>query len=46
MFGLTVHVSYFSSGTSKWNEVEHRLFFYINMNWKGVLLKTIQMNVN
>ena len=22
-------------GTSKWNKIEHRLFSYISMNWRG-----------
>ena len=22
-------------GTSKWNKIEHRLFFYISTNWRG-----------
>jgi DNA-binding transcriptional regulator GbsR (MarR family) len=33
--GLTIHVSHFPPGTSKWNKIEHRLFNHISMNWKG-----------
>ena len=33
--GLTIHVSHFPPGTSKWNKMEHRLFNHISMNWKG-----------
>lgn len=33
--GLTVFVSHFPPGTSKWNKIEHRLFSYITMNWRG-----------
>ena len=32
---LTIHVSHFPPGTSKWNKIEHRLFNHISMNWKG-----------
>ena len=27
-------------GTSKWNKVEHRLFSFISMNWRGKPLRT------
>ena len=33
--GLTVHVSHFPPGTSKWNKIEHRLFCYISKSWQG-----------
>jgi len=33
--GLTIHVSHFPPGTSKWNKIELRLFNHISMNWKG-----------
>jgi transposase len=33
--GLTVRVSHFPPGTSKWNKIEHRLFSQIAMNWRG-----------
>jgi transposase len=32
---LTLTVSHFPPGTSKWNKVEHRLFSYITNNWRG-----------
>ncbi len=32
---LTIHVSHLPPGTSKWNKIEHRLFSYIGMNWRG-----------
>ena len=34
-FGLTVTVSHFPSGASKWNPIEHRLFSEISKNWAG-----------
>lgn len=33
--GLTIHVSHFPPGTSKWNKIEHRMFSHISMNWRG-----------
>jgi len=33
--GLIVTVCHFPPGTSKWNKIEHRLFSFISMNWKG-----------
>ena len=33
--GLTVAVSHFPPGTSKWNKIEHKLFSFISMNWRG-----------
>lgn len=32
---LEITVCHFPPGTSKWNKIEHRLFSYISMNWKG-----------
>jgi len=33
--GLEISVSHLPPGTSKWNKIEHRLFSYITMNWRG-----------
>ena len=33
--GLTITVCHFPPGTSKWNKIEHRLFSYITLNWRG-----------
>jgi len=32
---LTLHVSHFPPGTSKWNKIEHRMFSFISKNWRG-----------
>ena len=39
--GLKVYVSHFPPGTSKWNKIEHRLFSYISMNWRGKPLTSL-----
>lgn len=33
--GLDIRVCHFPPGTSKWNKIEHRLFSFIAMNWRG-----------
>ena len=33
--GITITVSHFPPGTSKWNEIEHCMFSFISMNWRG-----------
>lgn len=33
--GLRIEVCHFPPGTSKWNKIEHRLFSFITMNWRG-----------
>jgi transposase len=32
---LKITVCHFPPGTSKWNKIEHRLFSFITMNWRG-----------
>ena len=44
--GLDVTVCHYPSGTSKWNKIEHRLFSYITMNWRGRPLTSYQVVVN
>jgi transposase len=33
--GFPIAVCHFPPGTSKWNKIEHRLFSYITLNWRG-----------
>jgi hypothetical protein len=33
--GLEITVCHFPPGTSKWNKIEHRMFSFITMNWRG-----------
>ena len=44
--GLTLSVSHFPPGTSKWNKIEHRLFSFITQNWRGRPLVSHQAIVN
>src|SRR5487761_325054 len=38
--GLPIRVCHFPPGTSKWNKIEHRLFSYVSLNWRGRPLET------
>jgi transposase len=44
--GMEIAVCHFPPGTSKWNQVEHRLFSFISMNWRGKPLLSYQVIVN
>jgi len=33
--GLTITVAHYPPGTSKWNRIEHKMFSFITMNWRG-----------
>jgi len=44
--GVTVSVSHFPPGTSKWNKIEHRLFSFISSNWRGEPLRDYETIVN
>jgi transposase len=39
---IIITVCHFPPGTSKWNKIEHRLFSFITMNWRGKPLKSYQ----
>ena len=40
--GLTIEVSHFPPGTSKWNKIEHRLFSFISKSWAGKTLSDVE----
>jgi hypothetical protein len=44
--GLTVWVCHLPPGTSKWNRIEHKLFSFISMNWRGRPLTSHEVIVN
>jgi hypothetical protein len=44
--GLEISVCHFPPGTSKWNKIEHRLFSFITMNWRGKPLVSLEAIVN
>jgi hypothetical protein len=44
--GLEINVCHLPPGTSKWNRIEHRLFSYITMNWRGKPLVSLETIIN
>ena len=40
--GLDITVCHYPPGTSKWNKIEHRLFSFISINWRGRPLTDIR----
>jgi Rhodopirellula transposase DDE domain len=43
--GLEITVLHYPPGTSKWNRIEHRLFSFITMNWRGRPLTSYRVMV-
>jgi hypothetical protein len=44
--GIAVTVCHYPPGTSKWNKIEHRLFSFISLTWKGQPLINYETVVN
>jgi hypothetical protein len=44
--GVPIVVCHYPPGTSKWNKIEHRLFSFITLNWRGKPLRTYQTIVS
>ena len=40
--GLTLRVHHYPPGTSKWNRIEHRMFSFITINWRGRPLTSLR----
>jgi hypothetical protein len=40
--GIAITVSHFPPGTSKWNKIEHCMFSFISMNWRGKPLSSYE----
>lgn len=43
---MKISVCHFPPGTSKWNKIEHRMFSFISMNWRGKPLISHEVIVN
>src|SRR5260370_11932219 len=43
VFGLTVTLSHYPTGCSKWNPIEYRLFRHISLNWAGQPLRNLDV---
>jgi hypothetical protein len=44
--GLRIHVCHFPPGTSKWNKIEHRMFSFVSLNWRGKPLESLEVIIN
>jgi hypothetical protein len=44
--GLEVVVGHYPPGASKWNKIEHRMFSFISLNWKGEPLVSFETVVH
>lgn len=42
---IFIKVCHLPPGTSKWNKIEHRLFSFISINWKGKPLLTYEIMI-
>lgn len=40
--GLIITVCHYPPGASKWNKIEHKMFSFISLNWKGQPLETYE----
>jgi hypothetical protein len=43
---IPISVCHYPPGTSKWNKIEHRLFSFISLNWRGKPLVSYETVVN
>jgi len=46
LLGFPISVCHFPPGTSKWNQIEHRMFSHITQNWRGRPLVSRAVVVN
>ncbi len=44
--GLAIRVLHYPPGTSKWNQIEHRLFSFISINWRAKPLISRQVVID
>jgi transposase len=43
---ISISVCHLPPGTSKWNKIEHRLFSFISISWRGQPLRSYQVMIN
>jgi hypothetical protein len=46
LLGFAISVCHFPPGTSKWNQIEHRMFSHLTQNWRGRPLVSRAVVVN
>jgi transposase len=43
---MEISICHFPPGTSKWNKIEHKMFSFITMNWRGRPLVNLETVIN
>ena len=43
---MEISICHYPPGTSKWNKIEHRMFSFISINWRGEPLVSYETIVN
>ncbi len=43
---MAICVCHFPPGTSKWNKIEHRMFSFVSLNWRGKPLESLQVIID
>jgi len=43
---IPIRVCHFPPGTSKWNKIEHRMFSFVSLNWRGKPLESLQVIID
>lgn len=43
---LTILVTHYPPGTSKWNKIEHQLFSFISINWRAKPLTSLEVVIH
>src|SRR5450631_1179646 len=44
--GFVSRVCHFPPGTSKWNKIEHRMFSFVSLNWRGKPLESLEVIID
>jgi hypothetical protein len=43
---IAIRVCHFPPGTSKWNKIEHRMFSFVSLNWRGKPLESLEVIID
>jgi hypothetical protein len=43
---IPIRVCHFPPGTSKWNKIEHRMFSFVTLNWRGKPLESLEVIID
>jgi len=43
---IPIRICHFPPGTSKWNKIEHRMFSFVTLNWRGRPLESLEVIID